>query len=180
MIGPDSLASPDFAAVGGLAIEGVLMTLSGDPRRKHEAEPLTQEFTTKGFSPGEYAFNAYAAVQLIHQAAETAHSLDPRAVAQALHSPRSFDTVLGPLQFDGKGDLEKQDHIFYQYRSVGQRMSYFLIRQPRAPAVTYRLHQTRAESTLAILIPILALPPQFVDERRATDEARDFGGLIAG
>jgi branched-chain amino acid transport system substrate-binding protein len=124
MIGPDSLASPDFEATGGGAIEGVLMALAGDPRRKHEAKAVTQEFTAKGFAPEGYALYAYAAVQVIQQAAETARSIDPRAVAQALHSPRSFDTVLGPLRFDGKGDIEKPDYIWYQYKSDGRRMSY--------------------------------------------------------
>lgn len=124
MIGPDSLASPDFEATGGAAIEGVLMSSAGDPRRNHEAEAVAQEFAAKNFVPRGYTLCAYAAVQVIQQAAETAQSIDPRAVAQALHSPRSFDTVLGPLRFDGKGDLERPDYIWYQYKSDGQHMSY--------------------------------------------------------
>ena len=124
MIGPDSIASPEFMTIGGLSIEGVLMTMEGDPRRKHEAEAVTQKFTAKGFSPEAYAFNAYAAVQLIQQAAEIAHSIEPHAVAQALHSPRSFETVLGPMRFDRKGDLDKPNYILYEYNSDGRHVSY--------------------------------------------------------
>jgi branched-chain amino acid transport system substrate-binding protein len=44
-------------------------------------------------------------VQVIKQAAEQAKSLDPKKVADVMHSGKSFDTVLGDIAFDKKGDL---------------------------------------------------------------------------
>ena len=48
--------------------------------------------------------NAYAAVQVWAQAVETAGSLDLQAMIASLHS-HQFDTVLGPIGFDDKGDV---------------------------------------------------------------------------
>jgi len=48
--------------------------------------------------------SAYAAVQAWAQAAEKAGTVQPGAVAKALHSYQ-FDTVLGRIGFDEKGDV---------------------------------------------------------------------------
>jgi branched-chain amino acid transport system substrate-binding protein len=44
-------------------------------------------------------------VQIIKQAAEAAKSLDPKKVAEVMHSGKQFDTVLGNVSFDKKGDV---------------------------------------------------------------------------
>ena len=48
--------------------------------------------------------SVYAAVQVWAQAVETAGSLDLEPVTDAMHS-RQFDTVLGQIGFDQKGDV---------------------------------------------------------------------------
>ena len=50
------------------------------------------------------------------QAAEAAQSLDPKKVADKMHSGMAFKTVLGPLSFDKKGDLTKLDYVMYLWK----------------------------------------------------------------
>ena len=44
-------------------------------------------------------------MQIIKQAAEAAKSLDPKKVAEAMHSGKPFKTVIGDIAFDKKGDI---------------------------------------------------------------------------
>jgi len=59
----------------------------------------------RGFEPQAYTLYSYAALQIIKQAAEQAKSLDPKKVADVMHSGKVFDTVLGEVAFDKKGDV---------------------------------------------------------------------------
>ena len=62
------------------------------------------QFRAQGYEPLGYTLYAYAAVQVWAQAVEAAGSLDLDAVTEAMHS-RQFDTVLGQIGFDAKGDV---------------------------------------------------------------------------
>jgi branched-chain amino acid transport system substrate-binding protein len=118
-LGPDSLALPDFKSRAGVALDNVLLTYAGDPRHKAAAQHVDDEMSSKGFAPIGYTLYAYAAVQVIQEAAAAARSLDPHKVAAALHGGRPFDTVLGPLRFDAKGDRADPDFVWYQYHLNG-------------------------------------------------------------
>ena len=61
-------------------------------------------FRAQGYEPLGTTLYAYAAVQVWAQAVAAAGSLDPDAVIGAMHS-RQFDTVLGKIGFDAKGDV---------------------------------------------------------------------------
>ena len=56
-----------------------------------------------------------AAVQAWAQAAEKAGSLELQAMIASLREHR-FDTVLGPIDFDEKGDLTVQNPVWYVWR----------------------------------------------------------------
>jgi branched-chain amino acid transport system substrate-binding protein len=61
-------------------------------------------FRAQGYEPLGTTLHAYTAVQVWAEAVETAGSLDLDAVTQVMHS-RQFDTVLGTIGFDAKGDV---------------------------------------------------------------------------
>ena len=63
-----------------------------------------RSFRAQGYEPLGYTLFAYAAVQVWAQAVEAAGSLDLGAVTLAMHS-RQFETVLGRIGFDAKGDV---------------------------------------------------------------------------
>src|SRR5262249_10097922 len=59
---------------------------------------------------------SYAGVQIIKQAAEAAKSLDPKKVAEKMHSGMQFKTVLGDISYDKKGDITKLDYVMYIWK----------------------------------------------------------------
>jgi branched-chain amino acid transport system substrate-binding protein len=116
LMGGDGITSDEFASVGGPGVEGTLMTYGPDPRNKPEAKKVVAEFRAKKFEPEAYTLYSYAGVQVIKQAAEAAKSLDPKKVAEKMHSGMKFKTVLGDLSFDKKGDITKLDYVMYIWK----------------------------------------------------------------
>jgi branched-chain amino acid transport system substrate-binding protein len=110
-----SLWSEDFGLIAGPAAEGVLFTEPADPRRRVEAAPVVERFRASGFEPQGYTLYAYAAVQVWAQAAEKAGSLELEPMIASLRE-HQFDTVLGPIDFDDKGDLTAQNPAWYVWR----------------------------------------------------------------
>jgi branched-chain amino acid transport system substrate-binding protein len=104
-MGGDGMADDEFATIAGPGAEGTLMTFSPDPRTNAANKQIVEVFRKKGFEPQAYTLYSYAAVQIIKQAAEQANSLDPKKVAEVMHSGKSFNTVLGEMSYDKKGDV---------------------------------------------------------------------------
>ena len=80
---------------------------------------IVARFRAQGYDPPGFTLYAYAAVQVWAQAVSTAGSLDLDAVIEAMHS-RQFDTVLGRIGFDAKGDVTGFDP-WQWYRLAGGR-----------------------------------------------------------
>ena len=116
LMGGDGITSDEFASVGGPGVEGTLMTYGPDPRNKPDARKVVEEFRAKKFEPEAYTLYSYAGVQIIKQAAEAAKSLDPKKVAEKMHSGMQFKTVLGDISYDKKGDITKLDYVMYIWK----------------------------------------------------------------
>ena len=110
-----SLGTEEFHLIAGAAAEGVLYTDPPDPRGRAEAAPVVQRFRASGFEPEGKTLYAYAAVQVWAQAAEKASSLELPAMIASLRE-HQFDTVLGPIDFDEKGDLAIQNPVWWVWR----------------------------------------------------------------
>jgi len=116
LMGGDGITSDEFASVGGPGVEGTLMTYGPDPRNKPDAKKVVEEFRAKKFEPEAYTLYSYAGVQIVKQAAEAAKSLDPKKVAEKMHSGMQFKTVLGDISYDKKGDITKLDYVMYIWK----------------------------------------------------------------
>ena len=116
LMGGDGITSDEFAQIGGPGVEGTLMTYGPDPRNKPEAKKVVAEFRAKKFEPEAYTLYSYAAVQVIKQAAEAAKSLEPKKVAEKMHSGMHFKTVIGDLSYDKKGDITRLDYVMYVWK----------------------------------------------------------------
>jgi branched-chain amino acid transport system substrate-binding protein len=111
-MGGDGITDDEFAAIAGPGAEGTLMTFAPDPRTNPKNKDIVDVFRKKrGFEPQAYTLYSYAAVQIIKQAAEAAKSLDPRKVSDVMHSGKAFDTVLGDIAFDKKGDVSNDGYV---------------------------------------------------------------------
>ncbi len=111
LMGGDGLADNEFASIAGPGAEGTLMTFSPDPRTNPKNAEIVEVFRKRGFEPQAYTLYSYAAMQIVKQAAEAAKSLDPKKVADVISSGKQFDTVLGTLSFDKKGDVSDDGYI---------------------------------------------------------------------
>jgi branched-chain amino acid transport system substrate-binding protein len=116
LMGGDGITSDEFATVGGPGVEGTLMTYGPDPRNRPEAKAVVAAFRAKGFEPEAYTLYSYAGVQIIKQAADAAQSLDPKKIAEQMHSGKHFSTVLGDMAYDKKGDITKLDYVMYIWK----------------------------------------------------------------
>jgi branched-chain amino acid transport system substrate-binding protein len=117
-MGGDGITDDEFASVGGPGVEGTLMTFPPDPRNNPEAKAVVAKFRamTPPFEPQAYTLYSYAGVQIIKQAAEQAKSLDPKKVADAMHSGMKFKTVIGDISYDKKGDITRLDYVMYVWK----------------------------------------------------------------
>src|ERR1700723_599917 len=116
MISGDGITDSEFAAIGGPGVEGTLMTFGPEPRKNPNAQEAVASFKAKGFDPQGYTLFSYAAVQIIKQAAEKANSLDPKKVAEVMHSGMPFHTVIGDISYDKKGDRTTVDYVWYVWK----------------------------------------------------------------
>jgi len=101
----DALVSPEFLFVAGEAGEGTHFTFGPDMRLKTEAEDAVAAIREDGdYEPEGFTLYSYGAVQAWAQAVKQAGSLKPAVVIDALKAG-SFDTVIGKIGFDEKGDV---------------------------------------------------------------------------
>jgi branched-chain amino acid transport system substrate-binding protein len=112
------LTAEDFGLIAGPAAAGTVFLDVVDPRGRAEAAPVVERFRASGFEPRGYTLYSYAAVQVWAQAAEKAGSLELEAMIASLRE-NQFDTVLGPLDFDDKGDLVVQNLGLYVWHADG-------------------------------------------------------------
>jgi branched-chain amino acid transport system substrate-binding protein len=135
LMGGDGITDDEFASIAGPGAEGTLMTFSPDPRTNSANKAIIDLFRSKRmFEPQAYTLYSYASVQILKQAAEKANSLEPKKVAEVMHSGMVFNTVLGNLSFDKKGDVseyivgnvKKDRYVLYIWRKGPDgRITYF-------------------------------------------------------
>ncbi|MBW8268948.1 branched-chain amino acid ABC transporter substrate-binding protein [Caldovatus aquaticus] len=117
LIGGDALVTQEFWQITGAAGEGTLMTFSSDPRRRPQAAEVVQRFRARNIDPEGYVLYTYAAIQIWADAVRKVGATDPRRVAQTLKSDGPWQSVLGPISFDQKGDVTVPDYVFYVWRN---------------------------------------------------------------
>lgn len=114
LVSGDALVTDEYWAITGDAGEGTLMTFSPDPRANAEAVDVVKALEGAGKTTEGYVLYTYAAIQTWAQAAAAAGSTDFDAVNGKLASG-DFNTVLGSLSFDGKGDVSLPGYVFYEW-----------------------------------------------------------------
>jgi branched-chain amino acid transport system substrate-binding protein len=116
MISGDGITDNEFASIGGPGVEGTLMSFGPDPRDNPAGKEIVAEIRAKGFEPEGYTMYSYAAMQIIKAAAEKAKSLDPKKMAEVMHSGMTFKTVIGDIAYDKKGDRTNVDYVWYVWK----------------------------------------------------------------
>ncbi|MEM7024460.1 MAG: branched-chain amino acid ABC transporter substrate-binding protein [Pseudomonadota bacterium] len=116
LISGDALATEEFWLVSGEVGEGTRFTFAPDPRGNPSAKEIVERFREEGMEPLGYTLHSFAAVQAWAQAAEAAGSAEVDDVTAALKQG-TFDTVLGAIGFDDRGDVEgTESFVWYEWR----------------------------------------------------------------
>ena len=116
LISGDALATDEFWMITGPAGEGARMTFFPDPRNNPEAAEVTERFRARHFEPVGNTLYTYGAVQVWAQAVEKAGMLELDAVIETILS-HQFDTVLGKIGFDDKGDITTAGFAWYVWKN---------------------------------------------------------------
>ncbi len=114
----DALNDKEFASITGPAAEGTLFTFGPDPRNRPTAKAIVEKFKAKNIDPEGYTLYTYAAFQVWSQAVKKVGSTDPKKVIDTIKAGE-WDTVLGKLAFDSKGDIKGDGYVVYRYDGNG-------------------------------------------------------------
>ena len=115
IMGGDTMTNTELVTAAGPAADNVLFTFSPDPRKNPAAADVVKKFRDAKVEPEGYVMYAYAAMQLFAQAAEQAKSVKYADLEKAMRGG-SFDTVIGKLSFDAKGDNKLPGFMVYQWK----------------------------------------------------------------
>ena len=112
----DNNVTESFRMIAGDATEGTLLTSYPDPRDNPEAAELVAELRARQFPPDLPPLYMYATIQVWAQAVEKAGTFEVAAVGEVLRE-EDFDTVLGRIGFDDKGDVTGVDpFVWYVWK----------------------------------------------------------------
>jgi branched-chain amino acid transport system substrate-binding protein len=114
----DALADKEFASITGPAGEGTLFTFGPDPRNKPTAKAIVEKFKANNIDPEGYTLYTYAAIQVWSQAAAKAGTIDPKKVMATIKAG-TWDTVIGKIEIDAKGDIKQIDYVVYKWDAKG-------------------------------------------------------------
>jgi branched-chain amino acid transport system substrate-binding protein len=105
LVGGDGLGMEEFWKIAGEAGAGTLFSARPEPKEPSGTAELLERPQALGLGTRSAVLGWYAAVQVWAQAVERARTLDSAALIKILHRG-GFETVLGRVAFDSKGDLE--------------------------------------------------------------------------
>ncbi len=116
LVSGDALVTSEYWSITGKAGEGTLMTFSPDPRKNPAAVAVVDRFRKIGYEPEGYTLYTYGAIQAWAQAVEKTGSTKTETLVKALKSMQ-FDTVLGTIGFDKKGDVTAPGYVVYEWKN---------------------------------------------------------------
>ena len=119
MISGDAIATNEFWSITGPAGEGMMFTFGSDPRKRPTAAAVVKKFKDKNIDPEGYTLYTYAAMQIWVAAVKKANTTDGKKVAEVIRGGK-WDTVLGPISYDKKGDITTIDYVFYKWNKDGK------------------------------------------------------------
>lgn len=117
LFGPDALLDDLYWAKSGEAGEGTSATFATDPQAALEARSILRGMRATGYDSAGAALPSYAAVQLFAAAAARTSPKNGKAIVSYLRSGQTFETALGNLSFDKKGDVQPLRFIWYQWHN---------------------------------------------------------------
>ncbi len=120
MMGPEGAGNPEINAIAGAAVEGMLLTLPADFSTNPKNAAIVKVFKDKKRdASGAFQLQSYAATQALIESIKAVGD-DPAKVAAHLRKT-TFDTPIGALAWDAKGDLKSYDFVVYEWHKDGSK-----------------------------------------------------------
>ncbi len=116
IVSGDALVTNEYWAITGDAGEDTMMTFGPDPREKPTAKVVVEKFRKAGYEPEGYTLYTYAALQIWADAVKQAKSTDAAKVAEVMRKG-NYDTVIGKIGFDAKGDVTSPAYVWYKWHN---------------------------------------------------------------
>ncbi len=116
LVSGDALVTSEYWSITGKAGQGTLMTFSPDPRKNPAAAAVVDSFRKAKYEPEGYTLYTYGAIQAWAQAVEKTGSTKTATLIKALKSMQ-FETVLGRIGFDKKGDVTAPGYVVYEWKN---------------------------------------------------------------
>ena len=113
----DGIVSSEFAAIAGPAAEGVINTFTPDLQGRPENKALVENFKAAGYNPEAYTLYSYAALKIVADAAnKVGKSDDAQAVAAAIKASGPWETPIGAIGYNEKGDNDGPAYVMYTWK----------------------------------------------------------------
>ncbi len=117
LISGDALVTKEFIQISGNAGNGSMMTFAPDLSKRPTAAAVVKEFQAKKIDPEGYTLYTYATIEIWAEAAKKAGSIDPKKVAETLKAGGPWQSIIGPIGFDKKGDVTAPSYVFYVWKN---------------------------------------------------------------
>ena len=121
LYGADSLITEQYWASAAEAGEKTSATFATDPQSAHQAKQVIESLKIAGFNADGATLPSYAAVQLYAVAAVQTGAHNGKGIASYLRSGKSFETALGSLAFDAKGEVQPPRFVWYNWSQGAYR-----------------------------------------------------------
>jgi len=119
-MGPEGVANQDLVAIAGPAIDGLLVTLPADFTKVPANASIVKAFRDAKRDPdGAFQMPAYAAVQILAESIKAVGESSEK-VADYMHA-NTFNTGIGKVEFDAKGDLKDFEFAVYKWAKDGSK-----------------------------------------------------------
>ncbi len=124
-VSEDGAMTSSLWQISGPAAEGMLMTFPPPAEKDAAAAKVVAELNALHEDPSGYVLYSYATVQIWAEAAKKAGTTNPAKVAAELKKGGPWQSVLGPVSFDSKGDVVNAAYAIYKWHN-GQYAVYAL------------------------------------------------------
>jgi branched-chain amino acid transport system substrate-binding protein len=119
-MGGDGLFDPEFVKIAGKeAAEGTWLTFAPRITNVPTAKKVVEAYERQFGGVGEYVVNTYAAAMILLDALKAVGATSPKdnqRVAEYIRQT-AWETALGTLRFDHKGDLREPRYAVYEVRN---------------------------------------------------------------
>jgi branched-chain amino acid transport system substrate-binding protein len=115
----DGVFIQEFIDGAGPAAEGAYISFTPDQEKIPEAQPFIKKFKEKfpqAKEVGAYTIYSYVATNILLEAIKGTNSTDGNKLIDYIHKTK-FNTALGPIQFDEKGDVLESPYVFWQVKN---------------------------------------------------------------